>query len=51
MRQTVNLPLMNMAAAATRQVIDTLEGVETARWQHFACDVVMRDSMELAQKS
>jgi LacI family transcriptional regulator len=48
---TVNLPLMNMAVAATRQVIDTLEGVETARWQHFACDVVMRDSIEFAQKS
>ncbi|MFM2058727.1 MAG: hypothetical protein RLY71_3112 [Pseudomonadota bacterium] len=42
---TVTLPLMKMAMAATRQVLDTLEGQEVTPWQHFSCDVVLRDSI------
>lgn len=42
---TATLPLMRMAVAATRQVLDVLEGRDVVPWQHFACDVVMRDSI------
>jgi LacI family transcriptional regulator len=42
---TATLPLMKMAMAATQQVLDTLEGREVESWKHFACDVVLRDSI------
>lgn len=42
---TATLPLMNMAIAATRQVLDTLEGRAVAPLHHFSCDVVLRDSI------
>jgi LacI family transcriptional regulator len=46
---TVTLPLMSMAIAATRQVLDTLEGREVVPWQHFGCEVVSRDSIGAPQ--
>lgn len=42
---TANLPLMQMAEAATRQVLDTLEGREATPLHRFACQVVLRDSI------
>jgi LacI family transcriptional regulator len=42
---TATLPLMAMAMAATRQVLDTLEGQEIGPLEPFACDVVLRDSI------
>lgn len=42
---TVTLPLMAMAIAATRQVLDTLEGREVTPWHRFPCDVVLRNSI------
>jgi LacI family transcriptional regulator len=42
---TVTLPTMPMAAAATRQVLDTLEGRDVVHWQHFTCEVALRDSI------
>ena len=42
---TVTLPMMTMAAAATRQVLDTLEGRDVVPWQHFGCEVALRDSI------
>lgn len=42
---TATLPLMKMAVAATRQVLDTLEGHEVTALHRFPCDVVLRDSI------
>jgi LacI family transcriptional regulator len=42
---TATLPLMSMAVAATRQVLDTLEGRDVKSTQRFTCDVVLRDSI------
>jgi hypothetical protein len=42
---TVTLPMMTMAAAATRQVLDTLEGRDVVPCQHFGCEVALRDSI------
>jgi LacI family transcriptional regulator len=42
---TATLPLMKMAEAATRQVLDSLEGRKVKRLQRFACEVVLRDSI------
>lgn len=42
---TATLPLMAMAVAATRQVLDTLEGRDTQPLLQFPCDVVLRDSI------
>jgi len=42
---TASLPLMQMAVAATRQLIDVLEGRRPEAWQHFGCEVVLRDSI------
>lgn len=42
---TATLPLMSMAVAATRQVLDTLEDRETKSLLRFACEVVLRDSI------
>lgn len=40
---------MKKAEAATRQVMDTLEGREVKPLHRFACDVVLRDSTRPAQ--
>lgn len=40
---------MKKAEAATRQVLDRLEGREVERLHRFACDVVLRDSIGPAQ--
>jgi DNA-binding LacI/PurR family transcriptional regulator len=40
---------MTMAIAATRQVLDTLEGREIAPLHRFPCEVVLRDSIARAQ--
>jgi LacI family transcriptional regulator len=42
---TANLPLMQMAEAATRQVLDSLEGRDVRPSHHFPCEVVLRDSI------
>ena len=42
---TVTLPLMKMAVAATRQLLDTLEGRDIEAWQRFPCDIALRDSI------
>lgn len=42
---TATLPLMAMAMAATRQVLDTLEGQEIRPIAPFPCEVVLRDSI------
>lgn len=42
---TATLPLMRMAEAATRQLLDCLEGQELQPLLRFACDVVLRDSI------
>lgn len=42
---TANLPLMNMAVAATRQVLDALEGQDVDASLQFSCEVVLRDSI------
>jgi LacI family transcriptional regulator len=42
---TATLPLMGMAVAATRQVLDALDGREAQPVHRFACDVVLRDSI------
>lgn len=42
---TATLPLMQMAIAATRQVLDVLEGRDVISWQQFGCEVVLRDSI------
>ena len=42
---TATLPLMKMAVAATRQVLDTLEGHDVTPLHRFPCDVVLRDSI------
>jgi LacI family transcriptional regulator len=47
---TATLPLLDMAAAVTRQVLDTLEGRETAPWLHFPCEVVLRQSVARRQE-
>ena len=43
---TATLPMMTMAAAATRQVLDKLEGRDLVHWQHLGCEVALRDSIE-----
>jgi len=42
---TATLPLMSMAEAATRQVLDHLEGLKVEPLIRFACEVVLRDSI------
>jgi len=42
---TATLPLMKMAEAATRQVLDSLEGLEVPPLLRFPCEVVLRDSI------
>lgn len=42
---TATLPLMKMAEAATRQVLDKLEGHELNPIQRFTCEVVLRASI------
>ena len=46
---TATLPLMQMAEAATRQVLNSLEGLEVQRLLHFPCEVVLRDSIGSAR--
>lgn len=46
---SATLPLMQMAIAATRQVIDVLEGRCPTAWQHFGCPVVLRNSIVTPQ--
>jgi LacI family transcriptional regulator len=46
---TATLPLMKMAEAATRQVLDSLEGNGTQALVRFACEVVLRDSIGSAR--
>jgi len=46
---TATLPLMKMAEAATRQVLDSLEGLEVQPLIHFPCEVVLRNSIGSAQ--
>lgn len=45
---TATLPLMKMAEAATRQVLDALEGHEVKPLHRFSCEVVLRDSIGAA---
>ena len=42
---TATLPLMDMAEAATRQVLDTLDGREVTPLHRFPFEVVLRDSI------
>lgn len=42
---TATLPLMKMAEAATRQVLDTLEGRDVEPLHRFPCEVVLRNSI------
>jgi LacI family transcriptional regulator len=42
---TATLPLMKMAEAATRQVLDSLEGNEVQPLVRFPCEVVLRASV------
>lgn len=42
---TATLPLMKMAEAATRQVLDSLEGLDVQPLIQFSCEVVLRNSI------